>query len=50
MSGVCAVLRIGWRRFSLATVVHDDERQRWIYERHGVREYWLVHPVERMFI
>jgi Uma2 family endonuclease len=35
---------------SPATAVHDHERKRRIYERHGVREYWLVHPVERMLM
>ena len=27
---------------------HDHVRKRQVYERAGVREYWLVHPIDRM--
>lgn len=33
---------------SPATAAHDHVRKRRIYERAGVREYWLVHPADRM--
>lgn len=33
---------------SPSTAGHDHVRKRRIYERAGVREYWLVHPVDRM--
>lgn len=33
---------------SPATAAHDHVRKRLIYERAGVREYWLVHPRDRM--
>ena len=33
---------------SPATAAHDHVRKRRIYERAGVREYWLVHPTDRM--
>ena len=33
---------------SPATASHDHQRKRQIYERAGVREYWLVHPADRM--
>lgn len=33
---------------SPATAAHDHVRKRRIYERAGVKEYWLVHPVDRM--
>ncbi len=32
---------------SPGTAFHDHQRKRAIYERAGVREYWLVDPVER---
>jgi len=31
---------------SPATVAKDQIQKRALYERHGVREYWLVHPVD----
>lgn len=33
---------------SPATAAHDHVRKRRVYERAGVREYWLVHPTDRM--
>lgn len=33
---------------SPATASHDQIKKRDLYERHGVREYWLVHPVDRV--
>lgn len=33
---------------SPATAAHDHVRKRRVYERAGVREYWLVHPADRM--
>ena len=33
---------------SPGTASHDHVRKRRVYERAGVREYWLVHPVDRI--
>ncbi|MBI4755740.1 MAG: Uma2 family endonuclease [Betaproteobacteria bacterium] len=33
---------------SRSTASHDHVRKRRVYERAGVREYWLVHPADRM--
>ena len=33
---------------SPSTAGHDHVRKRSVYERAGVREYWLVHPVDRV--
>jgi Uma2 family endonuclease len=33
---------------SPSTASHDQIRKRTLYERHGVKEYWLVHPVDRV--
>lgn len=33
---------------SPSTASHDQILKRKIYERHGVREYWLIHPVDRV--
>ena len=35
---------------SPATAAHDQVRKRELYERAGVREYWLVHPTDRIVI
>lgn len=33
---------------SPSTAARDNVIKRALYERHGVREYWLVHPIDRM--
>lgn len=33
---------------SPSTAAKDQIRKRALYERHGVREYWLIHPVDRL--
>jgi Uma2 family endonuclease len=33
---------------SPSTAGHDQIKKRSLYERHGVREYWLVHPIDRV--
>ncbi|MDD5319617.1 MAG: Uma2 family endonuclease [Methylococcales bacterium] len=33
---------------SPSTAGHDQIRKRQLYERHGVREYWLIHPIDRV--
>ena len=33
---------------SPATARHDHLTKRALYQRAGVREYWLVHPVDRV--
>lgn len=33
---------------SPSTAYHDHKRKREVYERAGVKEYWLVDPMERM--
>lgn len=33
---------------SPATAGHDQVRKLLLYEHHGVKEYWLVHPVDRV--
>ena len=33
---------------SPATAAHDQALKRDVYERAGVREYWLVHPTDRI--
>ena len=35
---------------SPATAAHDQVLKRDLYERAGVREYWLVHPTDRIVI
>ena len=35
---------------SPATASHDQVRKRRIYERSGVREFWLVHPTDRVLM
>jgi Uma2 family endonuclease len=33
---------------SPSTVVKDQSRKRALYEHHGVGEFWLVHPIDRV--
>lgn len=33
---------------SPATAGHDQIKKRQLYEAHGVREYWLVHPIDKV--
>ena len=33
---------------SPATAGHDQVKKLRLYERHGVREYWLVHPRDKV--
>ncbi len=33
---------------SPSTASHDQIKKRQLYERHGVKEYWLVHPVDKV--
>ncbi len=33
---------------SPATASHDSMLKRDLYEQHGVKEYWLVHPIDRL--
>lgn len=33
---------------SPSTASHDQILKRKLYERHGVQEYWLIHPVDRV--
>ncbi len=33
---------------SPSTASHDQTKKRSLYEGHGVREYWLVHPIDRV--
>jgi Uma2 family endonuclease len=33
---------------SPATAGHDQIKKRKLYERYGVKEYWLIHPVDRV--
>ena len=33
---------------SPSTAGHDQVVKRWVYERAGVREFWLVHPIDRV--
>jgi Uma2 family endonuclease len=35
---------------SPSTALKDQTAKRDLYERHGVREYWLVHPTDRVLI
>jgi Uma2 family endonuclease len=35
---------------SPSSAAYDQIRKRALYERHGVREYWLLHPVDRVLI
>ncbi len=35
---------------SPVTAVHDMIKKRELYERYGVREYWLIHPIDRVLM
>lgn len=35
---------------SPATAAKDLMTKRDLYERHGVQEYWLVHPIDKIFM
>ena len=35
---------------SPTTAAKDQSLKRTLYERHGVREFWLVHPADRLVI
>ncbi len=35
---------------SPSSAYHDHQRKREVYERAGVKEYWLVDPIERMIL
>lgn len=56
---VCDPAKVGERRvrgapdfvvevLSPSTAGHDMVLKRRLYERHGVREYWLIHPTDRV--
>ncbi len=32
---------------SPSTALKDMDKKRWLYERHGVKEYWIIHPTDR---
>nr|CAA6820231.1 MAG: Unknown protein [uncultured Thiotrichaceae bacterium] len=32
---------------SPSTALRDMDAKRWLYERHGVKEYWIIHPTDR---
>ena len=35
---------------SPSSAAHDQIRKRALYERHGVLEYWLLHPTDRVLV
>lgn len=35
---------------SPSTAARDHVTKRALYDRHGVREYWLVHPLDRILM
>jgi len=35
---------------SPSTAVHDLKEKRALYERHGIKEYWLAHPVDKILM
>ena len=37
-----------WRCVAPASAGRDQIVKRALYERHGVREYWLLHPLDRV--
>lgn len=32
---------------SPSTALKDMDKKRWLYEQHGVQEYWIIHPTDR---
>ncbi len=46
--GVCGAPDFAVEVLSPSTASHDHVRKRRVYERAGVREYWLVHPTDRI--